>query len=51
MPVTTINDATNTTSNIADLLSRAGDGDPTAWEEILRRYSTLVWATVRSFRL
>lgn len=51
MPVTTINDATGTTSNIADLLSRAGDGDPTAWEEILRHYSTLVWATVRSFRL
>jgi RNA polymerase sigma factor (sigma-70 family) len=51
MPVTTINDATDTTSNIADLLSCAGDGDPTAWEEILRRYSTLVWATVRSFRL
>ena len=51
MPVTTINDATDTTSNIADLLSRAADGDPTAWEEILRRYSTLVWATVRSFRL
>jgi RNA polymerase sigma factor (sigma-70 family) len=51
MPVTTINDATDTTSDIADLLSRAGDGDPTAWEEILHRYSTLVWATVRSFRL
>ena len=51
MPVTPINDATGTTSNIADLLLRAGDGDPTAWDEILRRYSTLVWATVRSFRL
>jgi RNA polymerase sigma factor (sigma-70 family) len=51
MPVTTINNATDTTSNIADLLLRAGDGDPIAWEEILRRYSTLVWATVRSFRL
>jgi RNA polymerase sigma factor (sigma-70 family) len=48
MPITPINDAT---SNIADLLSRAGNGDPTAWDEILRRYSTLVWATVRSFRL
>jgi RNA polymerase sigma factor (sigma-70 family) len=51
MPITTINDATDTTRTIADLLSRAGNGDPTAWEEILRRYSTLVWVTVRSFRL
>ena len=51
MPVTAINDATDTPSNIADLLSRAGDGDPRAWEEILRRYNSLVCATVRSFRL
>ena len=33
-----------------DLL-RAGQGDPTAWEEIVRRYSSLVFARVRSFRL
>lgn len=52
MTTTTINDAsTDATSNIADLLPRAGDGDPRAWEEILRRYSTLVSTTVRSFRL
>ena len=52
MPVPTSNDAsTEATSNIADLLPCAGDGDPKAWEEILRRYSTLVSATVRSFRL
>jgi RNA polymerase sigma factor (sigma-70 family) len=52
MPVTPTNDAsTGATSNIADLLPRIGDGDPKAWEEILRRYSTLVWATARSFRL
>jgi RNA polymerase sigma factor (sigma-70 family) len=52
MSVPTINDAsTGATSNISDLLPRAGDGDPKAWEEILRRYSTLVWATVRSFHL
>jgi RNA polymerase sigma factor (sigma-70 family) len=52
MTATTINDAsTDATINIADLLPRAGDGDPRAWEEILRRYSTLVSATVRSFRL
>jgi RNA polymerase sigma factor (sigma-70 family) len=52
MPITAVNDTpTDVTSNIADLLPRAGDGDPRAWEEILRRYSTLVSATVRSFRL
>jgi RNA polymerase sigma factor (sigma-70 family) len=52
MPVTTVNDAkSDTTNDIADLLPLAGDGDPKAWEEILHRYSTLVWATVRSFRL
>ena len=52
MPITTINDATDITStDIADLLLRAGAADPKAWVEILRRYSTVVWATVRSFRL
>lgn len=48
MPVTTVDDAT---SDIADLLPRAGNGDPKAWEEFLHRYNTHVWATVRSFRL
>jgi RNA polymerase sigma factor (sigma-70 family) len=52
MPGSTVNDAsTYATSDIVDLLPRAGDGDPGAWEEILHRYGTLVWATVRSFRL
>src|SRR6476469_7257487 len=35
----------------ADLLLRAGDGDPAAWQEIVHRYGRLVSATVRSFRL
>lgn len=35
----------------ADLLQRISDRDPAAWNEILRRYGTLVSATVRSFRL
>jgi RNA polymerase sigma factor (sigma-70 family) len=52
MPITTSNDSsTDSTSDIANLLPRAAEGDPAAWEEILRRYSTLIWATVRSFRL
>src|SRR6476646_6118152 len=38
-------------SAVADLLPRVSDGDPTAWAEIVRRYGTLVTATVRSFRL
>ncbi|MGH3972132.1 MAG: RNA polymerase sigma factor [Pseudonocardiaceae bacterium] len=36
---------------VADLLSRASDGDPVAWEELLRRYGELVSMTVRSFQL
>jgi RNA polymerase sigma factor (sigma-70 family) len=32
-------------------LQRVRAGDPSAWEEILRRYGSLVYATVRSFRL
>lgn len=37
--------------SIADLLLRARDKDPVAWEEIVRRYSGVVFAAVRSFRL
>ena len=39
------------TLGVAELLLGAGEGDPGAWEEILRRYSGLVLARVRSFRL
>ena len=39
------------TDNVADLLRGIGDGDPAAWDEILRRYGKLVSTTVRSFRL
>jgi RNA polymerase sigma factor (sigma-70 family) len=35
----------------AELLRRAANGDPRAWEEILRCYSSLVIAKVRVFRL
>ncbi|MGH3720999.1 MAG: RNA polymerase sigma factor [Pseudonocardiaceae bacterium] len=41
----------DTTDSAADLLLRISDGDPAAWNEILRRYGTLVSMTVRSFRL
>ena len=37
--------------SVDDLLMRAGDRDSAAWEEIVRRYSSVVFATVRSFRL
>ena len=39
------------TQQTAELLLRAGKGDPGAWQEILRRYSGTVWAKVRAFRL
>ncbi|MGH3930008.1 MAG: RNA polymerase sigma factor [Pseudonocardiaceae bacterium] len=44
-------DAPTAPGNVDDLLSRARDGEPGAWEEIVRRYSNVVFATVRSFRL
>ncbi|MGH4025454.1 MAG: RNA polymerase sigma factor [Pseudonocardiaceae bacterium] len=37
--------------SVGDLLLRAREGDSAAWEEIVRRYSSVVFATVRSFRL
>jgi RNA polymerase sigma factor (sigma-70 family) len=43
--------AVATTAGVNDLLLRAGDGDPAAWGEIVRRYSKLVFSKVRSFRL
>lgn len=38
-------------TSVAELLPRASAGDPAAWDEIIRRYSGLVFATVRSWRL
>ncbi|WP_103341278.1 RNA polymerase sigma factor [Amycolatopsis sp. CA-126428] len=35
----------------ADLLRAARAGDSAAWEEIVRSYGGLLWATARSFRL
>lgn len=35
----------------ADLLLRASEGDPLAWDEIMRRYGKLVSATVRSYQM
>ena len=43
--------AADATNSVARLLLRIGDGDPAAWDELLRRYSKLVYTTVRSFRL
>jgi len=42
---------TGTPASVADLLLGIHDGDPAAWDEILRRYGKLVSTTVRSFRL
>jgi len=35
----------------ADLLLRARKGEPGAWQDIIRRYSGVVFAKVRTFRL
>ncbi len=37
--------------SVTELLRLAGDNDQAAWEEIMRRYHSLVLAKVRSFRL
>ncbi|MGH3799123.1 MAG: RNA polymerase sigma factor, partial [Pseudonocardiaceae bacterium] len=37
--------------SVTDLFPRASDGDPVAWDEVLRRYGNLVSSTVRSFQM
>ncbi|MGH3972049.1 MAG: RNA polymerase sigma factor [Pseudonocardiaceae bacterium] len=52
MTTATISDiSADATDSVADLLHRISNGDPAAWDEILRRYGKLVSTTVRSFRL
>ncbi|WP_214369828.1 RNA polymerase sigma factor [Pseudonocardia sp. H11422] len=43
--------ASDRTPRVTDLLEAAGRGDQDAWTEVVRRYSNLVAAVVRSFRL
>jgi RNA polymerase sigma factor (sigma-70 family) len=43
--------ATTATPSIGELLARAAQRDPFAWDEIISRYNGVVWARVRSFRL
>src|SRR4051794_6117551 len=42
---------TAATLSIGELLARAAQRDPSAWEEIISRYNGVVCARVRSFRL
>ncbi|MCA1836032.1 MAG: sigma-70 family RNA polymerase sigma factor [Actinobacteria bacterium] len=52
MTTTTIKySSAETTDSLPDLLQGISSGDPSAWEEIIRRYGRLVSTTVRSFRL
>jgi len=51
MTTATLSYDTIATDSVADLLLGISDGDPAAWEEILRRYGKLVSTTVRSFHL
>jgi len=36
---------------VAELLRAASDGDQTAWDELVQRYSGLLWSIARSYRL
>ena len=36
---------------LTDLIQRAADGDQAAWDEIVERFSGLVWSTARAHRL
>jgi RNA polymerase sigma factor (sigma-70 family) len=40
-----------TTVDTTELVRAAADGDQNAWNELVRRYSHLIWAVARSFRL
>lgn len=51
MTTATISNDAIATDSVADLLLGVGDGNPAAWDEILRRYGKLVSTTVRSFHL
>ncbi|MGO8959020.1 MAG: RNA polymerase sigma factor, partial [Streptosporangiaceae bacterium] len=37
--------------NLAELVRRAADGDPGAWERLFDQFSRLLWAMTRDFRL
>ncbi len=39
------------TADVGQLLRRAADGDRPAWDELVDRYSRLVWSVARSFGL
>lgn len=52
MSIATITDTgAGAEQSVADLLLAASEGSESAWEEILRRYSRLIFSTVQSFRL
>jgi RNA polymerase sigma factor (sigma-70 family) len=34
-----------------ELVRRAADADPAAWQELVRRYSSVVWSVAREYRL
>ena len=39
------------TSEVADLVRRAAEGDRLAWEALVDQYSRLIWAITRDFKL
>ncbi|HEY9392034.1 MAG TPA: sigma-70 family RNA polymerase sigma factor [Mycobacteriales bacterium] len=42
---------TDTAFGTAALLKRAGSGDQQAWDELVSRHSSLLWAVARAYRL
>lgn len=38
-------------SFVGVLVRRAADGDPAAWQELVRRYTSVVWSVAREHRL
>src|SRR5579862_6589061 len=47
----TVEPSTNDPTGLIDLLSRASNGDQSAWNQIVDRFAGMVWAIVRSYRL
>lgn len=48
---TTVRVADRPTDEVADLTRRAAAGDAAAWDELVRRFSDMVWGITRSYRL
>ena len=46
-----IHPASLETASLTWLMTGAAEGDPSSWDEIVRRFTNLLWAIARSHRL